>query len=56
MDALRVESRIHRHLRPASNVSRTTRMREGPISELNFHSGFCGHSGFAVSTRLTRTL
>ena len=29
---------------------------QGPISGLNFYSGFCGHSGFAVSTRLTRTL
>lgn len=26
------------------------------ISGLNFYSGFCGHSGFAVSTRLARTL
>ncbi|STO18081.1 tail fiber assembly protein (gpg) [Escherichia coli] len=50
------EGRIHRHLQPASNVSRTTRMKQGPLSGLNFYSGFCGHSGFAVSTRLTRTL
>lgn len=56
LDAARAEGRIHRHLQPASNISRTTRMREGPIAGLNFYSGFCGHSGFAVSTRLTITL
>lgn len=43
----------------SSAISRKARLEQWvfrQIAGLNFYSGFCGHSGFAVSTRLTRTL